>query len=108
VGIPGAPGTGLVVIETGLVLGGLETLLHHPPRARDPRQLGQAGTAGALGECWCFEVGDDLEVMHADRLAGIEATTRGRISARDGVALDAFELAFDLLPTGAALRHLTG
>jgi hypothetical protein len=62
----------------------------------------------ALGECWCFEVGDDLEVMHADRLADIEAAARSVISARDGVAPDAFELAFDLLPTGAALGRLTG
>ena len=62
----------------------------------------------ALGERWCFEVGDDLEVMHADRLADIEAAARALISARDGVAVDAFELAFDLLPTGAALGRLTG
>lgn len=54
----------------------------------------------ALGERWCLEVGDDLEVMHADRLADIEAVLRAWIGAREGIAVDAFELDFDLLPTG--------
>src|SRR5690242_3679912 len=41
--IPRFIATDPVVIETGLVLGGLEALLDRPPRARDPDQLVEVG-----------------------------------------------------------------
>jgi hypothetical protein len=104
--LDGATRTAWAVPTLGVDTPGLLFAWTLPAAKEDPMRRYHVRVA--LGECWCFEVGDDLEVMHTDRLADIEATARARIATRDGVALDAFELVFDLLPTGAALRHLTG
>jgi hypothetical protein len=48
VGIPGAPGPDLVVIQPGFVLGLLETLLDAPPGPGDPGQVQQGRSAGSV------------------------------------------------------------
>lgn len=37
-----------------------------------------------LGERWCFEIGDELDVQHVDRLADIEPAARAWIARRHG------------------------
>jgi hypothetical protein len=51
----------------------------------------------ALGERWCFQIGDDLEVLHADRLADIEPAARAWIAHHHGYHDGRVRLCLELL-----------
>lgn len=51
-----------------------------------------------LGERWCFEIGEDLDVHHVDRLADLEPAVRLWISNHDGVAPFKLQLIFQSAP----------
>jgi hypothetical protein len=47
-----------------------------------------------LGESWCFEIGDDLEVHHVDRLADLEPAAHSWITEHDGGAPFQLQMTF--------------
>jgi hypothetical protein len=53
----------------------------------------------ALGRAWCFQIGDDLDVQHAERLADIEPLARAWVARHDGLSGRAVRLRLQLLPT---------
>jgi hypothetical protein len=51
----------------------------------------------ALGQSWCFQIGDDLEVQHAEWLGDIEPLARAWITEHHGVTGPAVRLRLELV-----------